>query len=63
MIYCYDILDYCVKYTVLDATKLGFKTYVILEGCRGIDINPGDCEKALNQMKQAGAIIITQKHV
>jgi nicotinamidase/pyrazinamidase len=50
--------DYCVKYTVLDSIKLEFTTYVILEGCRGIDMNPGDCKRAINEMKQAGAIII-----
>jgi nicotinamidase/pyrazinamidase len=54
--------DYCVKYTVLDAIKLGFKTYVLLEGCRGIDVNPGDCKKAIEQMKQAGATIIPAKY-
>jgi len=53
--------DYCVKYTVLDSIKLGFTTHVILEGCRGIDMNPGDCKKAINEMKQAGAIIIDRK--
>jgi len=51
--------DYCVKYTVLDSIKLGFTTHIILEGCRGIDMNPGDCRKAINEMKQAGAILIT----
>jgi nicotinamidase/pyrazinamidase len=50
--------DYCVKYTVLDSVELGFTTHVILEGCRGIDVNPGDCKKAINEMKQAGAIMI-----
>jgi nicotinamidase/pyrazinamidase len=54
--------DYCVKYSVLDSINLGFKTYIILEGCRGIDMNPGDCEKAINEMKQAGAIVINQRH-
>ena len=54
--------DYCVKYTVLDSIGLGFNTFIILEGCRGIDMNPGDCKKAVDEMKQAGAIIITRKH-
>jgi nicotinamidase/pyrazinamidase len=54
--------DYCVKYTVLDAIKLGFTTYLIQEGCRCIDMNPGDCKRAINEMKQAGATTINQKH-
>jgi nicotinamidase/pyrazinamidase len=53
--------DYCVKYSVLDAIKLGFTTCVILEGCRGIDLNPGDCERAIIEMKKAGAIVIIRK--
>ena len=51
--------DYCVKFTVLDAVDLGFTTCIIPEGCRGIDMNPGDCERAINEMEQAGAIIMT----
>ncbi|MCH9627029.1 MAG: Nicotinamidase [Chlamydiales bacterium] len=43
--------DYCVKYTVLDALKLGFKVTVLEEGCRAI----GDRVKALNEMQHAGA--------
>ena len=50
--------EYCVKYSVLDALSLDFKTYVIVDACRGVDINPGDCEKALVQMQEAGAILI-----
>ena len=49
--------DYCVKYTVLDAIKLGFDVTVILAGCRGIDLKSGDCEKAVSKMKDAGAAI------
>lgn len=49
--------DYCVKATVLDAVDLGFETTLITEGIRGVELNPGDCEKAIAKMKQAGAII------
>jgi nicotinamidase/pyrazinamidase len=31
--------DYCVKYTVLDAISLGYKTHLITSGCKGININ------------------------
>jgi nicotinamidase/pyrazinamidase len=50
--------DYCVKFTALDARKLGFKTKLIKEGVRGVEINKGDCEKAFNEMKDAGIIIV-----
>jgi nicotinamidase/pyrazinamidase len=51
-------LDYCVKYSALDARQLGLNTYVIVDGCRGIDLKPGDIARALDEMKRAGAILL-----
>jgi nicotinamidase/pyrazinamidase len=51
-------LDYCVKYSALDALQLGFKTYVIIDGCRGIDLESGDIDRALNEIKQSGAVLV-----
>lgn len=50
--------DYCVKFTALDAVKLGLKTSVIQEGCRGVDLNPGDVWRAYEEMKMAGVVLI-----
>ena len=50
--------DYCVKYSVLDALKLGFSVKVILNACKGIDLRPGDIDQALMEMKLAGATLI-----
>jgi nicotinamidase/pyrazinamidase len=47
--------DYCVKFTVLDALKFGFKVTVLREGCRAVNLSPGDGEKAFAEMAQAGA--------
>ena len=49
--------DYCVKNTVLDAVK-EFRTTVIEDGIRAVNVNPGDGQKAINEMKQAGAKFI-----
>ena len=49
--------DYCVKFSALDAIKAGFKTHIILEGCRGVELAPGDIEKAIHEMKAAGVNI------
>ena len=38
--------DYCVKFSVLDALSLGFKTCIIENGCRGINLQAGDVESA-----------------
>ena len=51
-------LDYCVKYSALDARQLGLNTYVIVDGCRGIELEPGDIDRALDEMKHAGAILL-----
>ena len=51
-------LDYCVKYSALDARHLGLKTYVIVDGCRGIDLEPGDIDRALKEIKHAGAVLL-----
>jgi nicotinamidase/pyrazinamidase len=42
----------------LDAIGLGLKTHVIAEGCRGIDLRPGDVLRAIEEMKERGAVIV-----
>jgi len=51
-------LDYCVKYSALDARHLGLNTNVIVDGCRGIELEPGDVDRALGEMKRAGAVLL-----
>lgn len=53
--------DYCVKETVLDARKLGYNVIVIQECIRAVNIDPVDGEKAIAEMKNAGATIMTEK--
>lgn len=53
--------DYCVKYSVLDACQLGLKVKVLHEGVRGVEIAPGDCQKAFEEMLRAGAVIARLK--
>ena len=51
-------LDYCVKYSALDARQLGLNTHVILDGCRGIELERGDINRALDEMKGGGAVLL-----
>jgi len=51
--------DYCVKFTALDARKLGFKVRLLKEGVRGVDVRKGDCDRAMDEMKQAGVEILS----
>ena len=56
-------LDVCVKFTVLDALELGFKTYLVKDGSRGVNLKPGDSDKAVEEMQEKGAIIVTAAEV
>ena len=50
--------DYCVKFTALDAVDLGFRTVVLTEGTRGVELKEGDCEHALSEMEAAGITLV-----
>jgi nicotinamidase/pyrazinamidase len=50
--------DYCVRATVLDALKLGHDVWVIEDGCRAVEREPGDGERALREMRGLGATLI-----
>jgi len=50
--------EYCVKNTVLDALRTGYKTYVIKDAVAAVKALPGDEENAWEEMAQAGAKII-----
>jgi len=49
--------DYCVKETVLDARRRGFGAVVVGDGVRPVDRDPGDGERALDEMIRAGATL------
>ncbi len=49
--------DYCVKFSALDAAELGFKTTLIRDACRGVELSPGDTEQAICEMKATGVQI------
>lgn len=50
--------DYCVKNTVLDAINKGFRVKAVAAAMRAVDLHPGDGEKAIAEMRAAGAEIV-----
>jgi nicotinamidase/pyrazinamidase len=50
--------DYCVKFTALDARSLGFKTFLIEDASRGVNLKPGDVEAAVEEMRRAGVVVV-----
>lgn len=47
--------DYCVKWTVLDALKFGYKATLLVDAIKGVNIKPGDSEGAIKEMVRQGA--------
>ena len=50
--------DYCVKFTALDAIAEGFRVTLIEDACRGVNLEPGDVARALDEMRAARVKII-----
>jgi nicotinamidase/pyrazinamidase len=49
--------DYCVKNTALDALRLGFDVTVDSSAVRGVEVSPGDSERALEEVRAAGGTV------
>ncbi len=60
---CGLALDYCVKFSALDAVGLGFATWLIEDACRGIDRRPGDMERALVHLRREGVQVICSEEL
>jgi len=53
----------CVRATALDAVDLGYTTYVVEDGCRGVDIQPGVVERAVEEMCRSGVRLVRSEDV
>jgi nicotinamidase/pyrazinamidase len=50
--------DYCVKTTVIEALKRGYKVFLLEDAVKGVDLNKGDSERAIEEMSSSGARLI-----
>jgi nicotinamidase/pyrazinamidase len=50
--------DYCVKFTALDARRLGFRVALVADGSRGVELRPGDVAGAVEEMRKAGVEVV-----
>jgi nicotinamidase/pyrazinamidase len=50
--------DYCVRATALDARSLGFDVWLVQDGCRPVELKPGDGERAIAELRGAGCAIV-----
>lgn len=51
--------DYCVRATVLDALRSGCRATLLIDASRGVNVQPGDSEAAIEAMVRAGADLLT----
>ena len=54
--------DYCVKNTVIDAIKLGFKTFFLIDASKGIELTPGNVKRSIEMMQNKGAIKVRKQN-
>ena len=55
VVVCGLATDYCVNATALDAQRLGFETTVLTSAIAAVNLKPGDDQRALEAMAEAGA--------
>ena len=55
--------DYCVLDSARDARHLGLETFVIRDACRGIDLHPGDTERAFAEMERMGVHLVESAQI
>jgi nicotinamidase/pyrazinamidase len=55
--------DYCLKNSVLDGIREGFAVAVVEDAIRAVNVNPGDGERALQEMRDAGAEVVSSRQV
>jgi nicotinamidase/pyrazinamidase len=58
VVICGLATDYCVNATALDARRLGFDTQVLMNAVAAVNLQPGDGERALTAMADAGAELV-----
>ena len=55
--------DYCVRASVLDALNAGLRVTVATDAISGVELEPGDAERALQEMQASGAELTTSEEI
>lgn len=63
VVVCGIATDYCVKATAHDALKEGFEVIVLEDTIRGVEVNPGDSQRALEELRNAGVQVIVSSRL
>jgi nicotinamidase/pyrazinamidase len=55
--------DYCVFYSVMDGIRLGYRVMVLEDAVAGVGFPPGSVARAMQTMKEGGAIFIASRDI
>lgn len=55
--------DYCVRYSVLNAQKLGYQTVLLMDAIHAVEVHAGDGERAIAEMLEGGALPVTLRQI
>ena len=55
--------DYCVLNTVRDALAADFEAILLADAVRAVDVEPGDGDRAIDEMRAKGAATITVEDI
>jgi nicotinamidase/pyrazinamidase len=58
VVVCGLATDYCVRATAHDALKAGFEVLVLEDAIRGVEVTPGDSQRAVDELRAAGARVM-----
>ncbi|MGK7395598.1 MAG: bifunctional nicotinamidase/pyrazinamidase [Candidatus Cyclobacteriaceae bacterium M3_2C_046] len=53
----------CLKFTAFDALELGYKTIVISDATRAVNLEEGDFEKTMKILEEKGAAVLTSQEI
>lgn len=63
VVVCGLALDYCVKFTALDAHDLGYKTFVVNEATKAVNLNPNDADQTIKDLRSVGVHYISMEDI
>jgi nicotinamidase/pyrazinamidase len=55
--------DYCVRASTIDSCREGFDTTLVTDAVRPVEVEPGDGERAIKDMREAGAEVATSDEI
>ena len=58
LVVCGLATDYCVKATALDGIAEGFEVALLSSAARAVDLQPGDGDRALDEVRAAGGTVL-----